>query len=202
MIDWLLVDYGETISTALPADTINELATLAGQHPNEFLDRYWAHRLDYDLGLPAHLYWSRVLNRDPAELARLAQTLTRIDLHGWLQLNSLTLRTLVLHRRRTGVGLALLSNAPEPLAAAIDRRPWAAHFTHRLYSCRLRQAKPDPAAFTAALTALDAEPHQVLFIDDRPDNTRAAATLDIPTITFTSASALARELKLTRPAIA
>jgi hypothetical protein len=37
--------------------------------------------------------------------------------------------------------LALLSNAPEPPATAIDRCHWTRHFTRRLYSCR-RLAPP------------------------------------------------------------
>lgn len=198
MIDWLLVDYGEVLSTPLPDTTIETLARTAGMEPATLLERYWAERRDYDLGLSPELYWSRVLQRDPADLGRLTTTLTQIDVHGWLQLNSLTLRTLLLHARRDNLRLALLSNAPEPLAAAIDRCYWARNFTHRLYSCRLHQAKPDPAAFTAALTRLDSDPRRVLFIDDRTENTRTANALELATITFTSASSLARELKLLR----
>jgi len=173
MIEWLLVDYGEVISTRLPDDTVNELGALAGQNPEQFL------------------------RRDPDDLGPMVDQLTRIDVHGWLRVNSLTLRNLLIHTRRTRSRLALLSNAPEPLAAAIERCYWSRHFTRRFYSCRLGHAKPDPAAFTAALAHLQADAHDVLFIDDRPDNTRAAAELGLPTITFTSASALGRELRLT-----
>ena len=197
MIHWLLVDYGETISTRLPADTVNDLAALAGLQRDEFLHRYWQARPAYDLGQPPATYWSHVLDRDPDDLAPVVDRLTRTDVHGWLRLNSLTLSTLLTHARRSGVRLALLSNAPEPLAAAIERCYWSRRFTHRFYSCRLRQAKPDPAAFTTVLTQLDADPRDVLFVDDRAANTLAAAELGMPTITFTSASALGRELRLT-----
>jgi hypothetical protein len=50
MIRWLLVDYGETISTRLPADTVNDLAALAGLQREDFLHRYWRARPAYDLG--------------------------------------------------------------------------------------------------------------------------------------------------------
>jgi hypothetical protein len=30
MIDWLLVDYGETISTSLPASTVSDLTEMGG----------------------------------------------------------------------------------------------------------------------------------------------------------------------------
>ena len=196
MIEWLLVDYGEVISVPLPDDTSNELATLAGQTPAEFLQRYWQARPAYDLGQAPATYWSQVLGRDLTSQTPLADQLTRVDVHGWLRLNSLTLRSLLTCTRRTGSRLALLSNAPEPLAAAIDRCHWSRHFTHRFYSCRLRHAKPDPAAFTSVLAQLAADPNEVLFIDDRADNTLTAAELGMRTITFTTAGALERELRV------
>lgn len=191
MIDWLLVDYGETISTPFNSGAVNELAKLAGQNPTELLRRYWDARPDYDLGQPPAAYWSRVLRRDLSDRGPLVATLNQIDVQGWMGLNRLTLRTLLTYARQTGTRMALLSNAPEPLAAAIDRSNWSHHFHHRFYSCRLGHAKPDPATFTTALDRLGTEPQRVLFIDDRTDNTVAAEALDIPSITFTTAGALA-----------
>jgi putative hydrolase of the HAD superfamily len=196
VIEWLLVDYGEVISLPLPDDTSNELASLAGQNPAEFLQRYWQARPAYDLGQAPATYWSQVLGRDLTNQTPSADQLTRVDVHGWLRLNSLTLRSLLSCTRRTGSRLALLSNAPEPLAAAIDRCHWSRHFTHRFYSCRLRYAKPDPAAFTSVLAHLAVDPNDVLFVDDRADNTLAAAGLGMRTITFTTARALERELRV------
>jgi putative hydrolase of the HAD superfamily len=122
--------------------------------------------------------------------------LTTIDVHGWLRLNSLTVRTLLAHVRVTGAKLALLSNAPEPLARAIDHCFWSRHFDHRYYSCRLSAAKPDPRAFQIVLHDLGAQSGEVLFIDDRAENTLTARDLGMHTITFTSASDLDRELHL------
>jgi putative hydrolase of the HAD superfamily len=105
-----------------------------------------------------------------------------------------TLRTTLNTARRSRIGLALLSNAPEPLAAAIERSPWVRHFEHRFYSCRLRRLKPERAVFIDALSIMDAAPEQVLFIDDRAENTAAAADLGMSTITFTAISALQRQV--------
>ena len=44
MTRWLLSDYGEVISNPLPAETILELADLAGQEADEFRGRYWKFR--------------------------------------------------------------------------------------------------------------------------------------------------------------
>lgn len=194
MIDWLLVDYGEVLSRALPEATVTELAAIADLHRDEFRERYWRYRPDYDRGQTPLRYWSAVLDRDLLRQRRLVERLTAVDVNGWTRLNSATLRTTLNTARRTRTRLALLSNAPEPLADAIEHSHWVRHFDHRFYSCRLRRLKPEPGAFTDALRIMDAAPEQVLFIDDRPENTAAAADLGISTVTFTSASALRHQL--------
>jgi putative hydrolase of the HAD superfamily len=196
MIRYLLVDYGEVISTPLPEETTTDLAALAGQPRAAFLDRYWHHRPAYDLGQPPAGYWSRVLGRDLRGSPRFVDQLTNIDVYGWLRLNSRTLPTLLCHARRTGIKMALLSNAPEPLAMGIDVLRWSQVFDHRYFSCRLGAAKPDPRAFKLVLSDLGVQPGEVLFIDDRPGNTGAARDLGMRTITFTSATAMDRELGL------
>ena len=190
MIRCLLVDYGEVISTPLADSAITALAALAGQPRATFLDRYWHHRPAYDLGQPPAEYWSEVLDRDLSGSPRVVDRLTSIDVDGWLGLNPRTLPTLLRQVRRTGAELALLSNAPEPLARAIDDSGWSGLFGHRYYSCRLRAAKPDPQAFQLVLSDLGVPPGDVLFIDDRAENTSAARDLGLHAITFTSASAL------------
>jgi putative hydrolase of the HAD superfamily len=197
MIRHLLVDYGQVISTPLREETITDLAALAGQPHAAFLDRYWHHRPAYDLGQPATEYWSQVLDRDMSASPRVVDRLTSIDVHGWLRPNPLTLLVLLGHVRRTGTQMALLSNAPEPLALGIERLPWSRRLDHRYYSCRLGAAKPDPRAFQLVLSDLGVQPGEVLFIDDRAENTRTARDLGIHAITFTSASALNRKLRLT-----
>jgi putative hydrolase of the HAD superfamily len=196
MIRRLLVDYGEVLSAPLAEDAIADLAALAGLPRATFLDRYWQLRPAYDLGQPAAEYWSAVLDRDLGPSSRLVDRLTRVDVRGWLHRNPLTLRALVGHVHRTGARLALLSNAPEPLARAIDQHPWSRRFDHRYYSCRLGAAKPAPQAFQLVISDLGERPDEVLFIDDRAENTRAARDLGMRTITFTSASDLDRELRL------
>jgi putative hydrolase of the HAD superfamily len=196
MIRLLLVDYGEVISTPLPEETITGLAALAGLPRAIFLGRYWQHRPGYDLGQPPAEYWSEVLGRDLSSSPQLVDRLTDADVDGWLRPNPLTLPTLLRRVRRTGIRLALLSNAPEPIARAIDGSRWSRDFDHCYYSCRLGAAKPDPRAFRIVLRDLGAKPDEVLFIDDRAENTAAARNPGMHTITFTSASALDSELWL------
>jgi putative hydrolase of the HAD superfamily len=196
MIRLLLVDYGEVISTPLPEDTITDLAALADQPRAIFLDRYWQHRPAYDLGQPPAEYWSEVLARDLSRSPQVVDRLTDIDVHGWLRPNPLTLPTLLRRVRRTGIQLALLSNAPEPIAQAIDHSRWSAALRPLLLQLSPGRRQARPAAFQIVLRDLGAKPDEVLFIDDRAENTAAARNLGMRTITFTSASALDRELCL------
>jgi putative hydrolase of the HAD superfamily len=183
---WLLVDYGEVISMPLPATTVVELAGLVGQRPDQFHDRYWRFRPPYDLGQSDTDYWSQVMDHDLSAEPRLVGQLVEVDIAGWMTLNPTTLATIMDFSGRTGVRLALLSNAPEPLANAIDSSKWSDSFDRRFYSCRLKVAKPAAAVFHAVLRELAVAPESVLFIDDRAANTQAAERLGFNVARFTS----------------
>ena len=98
------------------------------------------------------------------------------------------------HAARTGARLALLSNAPQALADAIERSAWAGGFERLFHNSRLGLMKHDSEVFTAVLDQLGAAPQDVLFIDDWAENTAAAAAMGIATITFTSSAGLAEAL--------
>jgi putative hydrolase of the HAD superfamily len=190
MITHLLVDYGEVMSQPQPAGTLQELACLAGMPIDEMRHRYWHYRPDYDRGQASNSYWSTVLRRPLAADDPLLGDLVATDIQGWLHVNSQTLRTLF-DAALGGIRLALLSNAPHPQADALDGFSWAGLFAHRLYSCRLGIAKPDPSIFEQALDIIGSAPEQTLFIDDKPANTDAAARLGLQTYTFSSSADLA-----------
>jgi putative hydrolase of the HAD superfamily len=194
MITYLLVDYGEVMSKPQPAHTLRDLARLSDLPTDELSRRYWRYRPDYDCGQSSQDYWSTVLRRQVASDDPLLRHLVGIDIRSWLHLNSPTLRILSDAARR-GTELALLSNAPHPQADAMDRSSWAGLFSHRLYSCRLGIAKPEPSIFEQALGIIGAAPDETLFIDDRASNTQAAARLGLRTLTFSSPAALARTLQ-------
>ncbi|WP_440088767.1 HAD-IA family hydrolase [Streptosporangium sp. LJ11] len=182
MTTWMLLDYGEVISMPQPSDATASMAKLIGQDEATFHDRYWRHREAYDRGQASHLYWGSVLGRTLADDDPLVAKLEAADVESWFHLNPETLRGIedLAGRHR----LALLSNAPEPLAAAIDDAPWAAAFSHRFYSCRMALTKPDPAIFEEVLRRLDAAPGDVTFLDDRAANVRAAAALGINALLY------------------
>src|ERR1700683_3899924 len=126
MTRWILADYGEVISTPLPAETIGELADLAGQQADEFRDRYWKFRTLYDLRQSDRAYWSAVLGRELQAEPHLWEAMVRVDVAGWMTLNPATLPALITFGTHAGVRLALLSNSTEPAVTAVGH--WGARF--------------------------------------------------------------------------
>jgi putative hydrolase of the HAD superfamily len=59
-------------------------------------------------------------------------------------------------------------------------------FSHRAFSCFLGAAKPERECYQAVLSVLGAQPADVVFVDDRPENVAAAAGLGIRGVHFST----------------
>ena len=70
------------------------------------------------------------------------------------------------------------------------------HFRVALSSCYLGLRKPDRAIYERALDLLCRPAERVLLIDDREENTEAAAAVGMTAIRFVGADALRRELEM------
>jgi putative hydrolase of the HAD superfamily len=190
----LLVDYGGVIANAQPDAAVAAMADVAGLALPVFVERYWANRLDYDRGIDAGSYWSRVIG-DGGPDERTLERLIRLDIASWSSLNARTLDILTA-AHRAGSGLSLLSNAPHELADALDDHRALALFDHLLFSARIGVVKPEPAAFEAALEVMALDPAQLVFIDDRQENVEGAIACGIRGILFTNATQLHEALAL------
>ncbi|EMY34680.1 haloacid dehalogenase [Arthrobacter crystallopoietes BAB-32] len=191
---WYLFDYGMVISTA-PEDAdwlaMEEAAGIDLRHPSS---SYWLHRRDYDEGrLNSVDYWSLVLG-SRVSTGRAAE-LDSLDAIQWSHLNLDTLDVLELLVSRAA-GLAVLSNMPAAMADEFDGAAWTKYFDHRFYSSRIGMTKPDPGVFQHVLSALEAEPSSIVFIDDKAENIAAAAALGFSTIHHVPGTDLMRELRL------
>lgn len=186
----LLLDYAQVISTAQAPEDVAALAALAGAPAEEFAHRYWAHREPYDRGGSALAYWTAVLDGTPTEdrLHRLVE----LDTRSWLRLDPAVLVVLDgIHD--AGIAVSLLSNAPRELAAALAGQSVFYRFRRLLFSAELALVKPDPRIFRVAAARLGAAPADIVFVDDRPDNVRAAAAVGMHAVTYTGgANCLAR----------
>jgi putative hydrolase of the HAD superfamily len=180
---WLLCDYGEVLCLPQTLADREALESIVKQSGPPFWTSYWSHRRAYDRGdLTAHSYWTAVLGTRPTPTH--LDTLIEIDAASWIHPNPLSLDAAARAARR-GFRLAILSNAPLEIANAIDSRDWLAEFSPRVFSCNLRTVKPEPAAYLDTLAMLKADPNDVVFFDDRPENVSAARSLGIRAEVFT-----------------
>ncbi len=180
----VLIDYAEVLSNPFPEKTMAELAQRVGMSTPDFQERYWRHRAPYDTGQSSREYWESVVGSnyklDDEELSSLVQ----IDVKGWLDLNPAATQWLA-ELNELGIRPWLLSNAPHPLADAIDDLPIASAFEGMIFSARIGMAKPSQECFAAATKAMQSTPAQILFIDDRSANISAAAEFGMNTFLFT-----------------
>jgi putative hydrolase of the HAD superfamily len=194
MGEWVVFDYGGVLCRDQSEADRAELAALSGTADVErFWAAYWALRGPYDQGAMAPAdYWTRVVGRElgPDEV----DSIEGADVAGWSHPYEETLK-IAARLAEDGAKLALLSNCPPPMAAAIDTMSWTDLIPRRFYSCRLGTIKPDPAIYTAVLTAIGAEPAGVTFVDDRPVNVAGAEAVGMRALLFTDAATLAADLE-------
>ncbi|MFI0349392.1 HAD family hydrolase [Actinomadura sp. 9N407] len=192
---WIVFDYAGVISHSPPDHAGALLPQTAGVEPEAFWPVYWAHRLPYDLGaVTAAGFWRTVCGELGTRAdAGLIEVLATLDLRTWAHINEETVGLLT-ELAGGGTPLALLSNAPVELARMVDGLPWAPLFRHRLYSADLRLAKPDPEIFRRLTDRLGAAPDDVLFVDDRDENVRAARAMGIRSLLFTGVPELRADL--------
>jgi putative hydrolase of the HAD superfamily len=171
------------LSLPQPLADREALESIAGHSGPDFWTSYWENRQAYDRGdVTAESYWTAVLGAHPTP-TRL-DAIIETDAASWIHPNRLSLNAASRTAER-GLRLAIFSNAPLEIAAAIDSRDWLAEFSPRIFSCNLRAVKPEPSAYQAMLTVLQPRPEDVVFFDDRPENVSAARRLGIRAEVFT-----------------
>jgi putative hydrolase of the HAD superfamily len=185
-VSWVLFDYGLVICDPPTPQDEDALADAVQVPRSVFLEQYWKWRLSYDRAdLDAGRYWQAVgsglgLSLDDAAIAKLI----RLDCESWLHVRP-DMTALVAELSAAGHQVGLLSNAPAEVAGAIRVLPVAGLFQRMCFSWELRATKPDPACFLRCLDQLGAAPDSVAFLDDRPENVAAAATLGMRSVRYT-----------------
>ncbi|MGW1270130.1 HAD family hydrolase [Streptomyces sp. NPDC002491] len=170
---------------------LEKMAARCRTSPDAFATAYWTHRPPYDAGRhTAAAYWTDVLHAlsRPAD-ADTIEELRLVDIDSWSRVDERMVA--YVRRLRDRARVALLSNIPADHADAfVAAQPWLHDLDHVAFSGRIGAAKPDPAAFRHSVTALHAAPADVLFVDDREENVRAAQAEGMNGHVFTGRDAL------------
>lgn len=182
----VIFDYGHVLSA--PADVVahQALVEICGLDPATLDLHYWANRYAYDAGiLMGESYWRKIaadtgITLTPEEISELI----RQDVLMWIGLNH-AMVAWAQKVRQAGFFTGILSNICSELVNTMEQQfRWLNNFDHRIWSCRVRLAKPDPAIFRYALTQFCLPAEEILFIDDREDNVVSARKLGYRAIAF------------------
>jgi putative hydrolase of the HAD superfamily len=144
--------------------------------------------MPYDRGdLDGPAYWALLARDGGCRMSELqVSQLIEVDSQSWARLNDSTLKW-VERMAASGIRLGLLSNMPLEISRYLKQNArWPEMFDSLVYSCDVREVKPDPAIYAYSLKALDSWPEDVLFVDDRTENLEAASQLGIHTLLFDS----------------
>ncbi len=192
----VIFDYGMVLSTAQEPAAYANLKTITGLNNPEFDEHYWRYRHQYDLGeLNGESYWKKIsadaqLSLSAADIDRLIEN----DVLMWSTLNEQMLAW-VHAVQDAGFKIGILSNMGAELLKYMRQEfGWLGRFDHHTWSCELGIAKPDPAIYTHTCEKLGVAPEEALFLDDKPENIRAAESVGLQAIQFTTVDALREEL--------
>ena len=193
----IIFDYGNVLCAPQGRREIDAMASILNAEVDPFLQAYWKFRLAYDAAEfdPAE-YWRKTaqLLASPLTESQMAE-LIEIDSRSWAY-PAPHVPEWARNLHHAGLKTALLSNMPVPVRDFITQCPWLPPFHHRTFSCDLHAAKPAPKVYRSCIGALAVSPSQILFLDDRPENVRAAETLGLHAIVYRTAEQAAIELSV------
>jgi putative hydrolase of the HAD superfamily len=196
-IEAVIFDYGRVLSNSEDPVAKGKLLALTGLDESTLFPAYWRFRHAYDLGeLNGGAYWARVagdagVSFTPGQIEELIET----DILMWASLNEEML-SWVVALQDAGFPTAILSNMGEDMLRYMRQEfGWLAHFQHHTWSCELGIGKPDPAIYTHTCERLGVAPEQTLFLDDKPENIEAAASVGLNAVLFHSIEQLRRDLE-------
>jgi len=186
----VVFDYGGVLSFPAGPEDLGRLAEWCGLPRERFVAEWRRWRPAYDradVGLEG--YWSRILevaggSADPELLDRL----NREDLRTWGRMNHRVLgwsRSL----RRAGFRTAILSNMPQPLLDLMRADPsfsWLEEFEVKVFSCEVRQLKPEPGIYRTLLDRLEEPAASCVFLDDAEQNVGGARAAGMRAFHFES----------------
>ncbi|MGO3795613.1 MAG: HAD family hydrolase [Pauljensenia sp.] len=156
----------------------------------------WFHRDAYDAGCSDREFWDRVAG--DCGLGEISdETLCALVHEDVFRSEEPDAGALGIARelQRDGLRLGILSNAPVAIARAIEQRPWAAGlFESFTFSGPLGETKPERAIYRRAVEDIGVPAEEILFIDDRSPNLRAAQLMGMSTLQWTTVAAAHTQL--------
>jgi HAD superfamily hydrolase (TIGR01509 family) len=192
----IIFDFGGVISTIDHRPLVEYLGSCFQLSPSKALELLrMARSHSYNEGSD-HDFWVKHL-----ESLGYSETQTRFWLRQWERIRAAVVKEipgmldLVHALQEQGYETPLFSNVTEDWAKAIKKTGYYDHFEPLFLSCSLNAKKPDRIAFQMVLQDLNLPASLCLFIDDQPDNVKAAKEIGMDSILFIDLEQLVKELK-------
>lgn len=192
----VLFDYGLVLSAPPVPSAWERMKRITGLDEPSFHIGYWAYRHEYDRGThTGEEYWRLVARHSGVELndTQVVQ-LIAADVDLWGNLNHPMVEW-VWRLQAAGVRTGILSNMGDAMAAGLlAKYDWLERFHHRTWSYTLKVAKPELEIYHHTVRALETEPGQILFIDDKQENIAAAQQAGLETHHYTTHEAFEKDM--------
>ena len=190
----VVFDYGEVISHSPSEEDRRRLLDVGGipeALESTFWQRYWHHRPPLDQGsVRVSDYWKTLASELGLEwTASQRHALWVADFRGWWSVEAGTL-DLIERLHDGGTRVALLSNAGFDFASGFRHSPMSEFFEVMYVSAEMDAIKPDPDIYREVAAGLGIPLDQMIFVDNKLENTDAAAALGVTVHHFTSAEGL------------
>ena len=192
----VIFDYGMVLTGPQDPEAHAALMRISGLPLDRFEELYWTDRHAYDEGkLTGIAFWQRFVRQAGLpENQKMVEELNLWDARMWTTSNPAMLAW-QLTLKKHGLLTAILSNMGDNVLQNMEREfDWLPRFDVLVWSYQLRMAKPDPAIYRYTLNALDAQPEETLFLDDRPVNVEAARALGMQALEFSTVDRLRADL--------
>lgn len=192
----IIFDYGNVLSQSQPASDTDAMASILELPLPRFTELYWRFRIDYDAAaLDPAAYWNAMAGSVARTLSdgQIAE-LTVIDSRSWSH-PAPVMPEWARELRSAGLKTAILSNMPVPVRDYVLDCPWLPQVDAHTFSCDLGVCKPGEEIYRDCLDKLSVDASQVLFLDDREANVRAAEALGLHAVLFDDPSAALREIE-------
>jgi putative hydrolase of the HAD superfamily len=192
----VIFDYGNVLSESQPLPDVREMAAILDLPLPQFSVLYWRFRIEYDAAsLDPIVYWKTVAQTasrslTPVQIAELIG----IDGRSWSH-PSLAMVQWARDLHASGLRTAILSNMPASVRDYVVRCSWLPEFHSQTFSCDVGVCKPAPEIYHDSLKKLGAQPSEVLFLDDREPNIRAAEALGLHAVLFKNPDDASNEIE-------
>lgn len=191
MIQAIVFDYGNVISEPQDTGCYGRMGALSGLSEEFFRKSFWKYRPDFDRGtLRGVEMYKRVLTDDgfagsEAEITELAGRLLDEDVLSWRRVSA-PVTEWGLSLQKQGYRLGILSNMPfdfleryEPVIELFAKADIA------VFSCNVRQIKPEPAIYRTLISQCACKPEEIVFFDDIQANVDGAIQAGIKAYLWT-----------------